>query len=397
MEKGAIACIVVVALAGMVAWAYAPHAAIAARSPGWTEPVNLSQSAAASQDPDIVVDAAGRLIVAWVEGDIYGVTRPADGGWAAPANLSQKPEPFAVVADPVLAADSAGDAHLAWYEDSSRTASSGDILYSRRPAAGGWETPLPATNDFGASHSPSLFVDNNGGAHLVWENFYAIYYASKPPGGAWSPGIKVAGGTNFCHFPTVAVDDAGNVHVVWQWDRDQFNHPKVFYSMRAPGGAWSEPLSLSGGSGGWRPAMTMTGNGALHVVWINGGIVYTNKQPEGGWSAPATLFPGDVGGYDLAAGLSGDIHLVWKVHLTNTYYASRSPGGVWSAAEPLPFIGADGEAAAIAVDAEGLPHLAWQAGGAASEIYYSGALPSEETPTPTLALYLPVVLRLAAV
>lgn len=408
MGKRAFPCIVVVALAGLWAWAYAPHASIAARLLGWTVPVNLSQSAASSLAPDIALDAGGRLIVAWVEGDIYGVERTPAGVWSAPANLSHKPEPSAVTADPVLAAGVLGGAHLAWYEDSSRTAGNGDIMHSWRLPAGGWEAPLLATSDFGASLSPDLFVDAGGAAHLVWENFYAIYYAMRPPGGAWSSETKVAGGTNFCHFPSVAVDKAGNVHVVWQWDRDQFNRPKVFYSMRPPGGAWSEPLSLSGSDGGWRPVMTITSDGALHVVWTNGGIVYANKPSGGEWSAPAPLFPGDIGGCDLAAGPAGDVHMVWKVHQVNTFYANRAAGGVWSAAQPLPFVGLDGENAAVAVDAQGLPHIVWQTGGSAPDIYYSGALPSPATPTvtaspdptatptPAAALYLPIIVRMPA-
>ncbi len=387
MGKRVLAGIMAFVLFWLWAWTQISHMPAKAGSLQWTAPVNLSHSAALSLEPEIAVDTAGNPLVAWEEagggGRIDWTVRSLAGAWSAPADLSRKPESTAIVDNVVLAAGATGDVHAVWYEESSRTTGDADIMYSWRPAGGTWAVPVLATNDFGASLRPDLAVSAGGTAHLVWENFFTIYYAEGSGGSPWGAREKVAGGTNFCHAPSVAVDSAGNVHVVWQWDREQFNHPNIYYSMRSNAGKWSEPLKISGSLGGLAPKLAVGSDGGLHAVWQSGGLMYADKPPGGAWSAPTLVLAGDIGDYDLAVGPAGAVHVVWKVHHIGTSYARRSPDGVWSEGQALLLVGTEGEGAAIAVSAQDVPHIVWQTAGTAPEIYYASANPGAITPTAT--------------
>ena len=362
------------------------HARTEALSAQWSVPINLSNSTTPSRCPAITVDADGAIIVVWEEegegvSQVYYTTRPAGGTWSIPANLSGNP---GWVGRMALATDATGTVHIVWEEGSSRVSSSSDIMYTQRPAGGSWATSAPATDDFGDSEDPALAVAADGTVHLVWENFFDIYHASKPPGGPWSARINISNAPLFSEKGRVAVDSTGDIHVVWQDDRQSFDDPDIFYSVRASnGGAWSTPLNLSNSGSARSPALALGGNGVLHVLWADTeGLRYINKQPGASWSTPNSPFTSKGDYPALAADVAGTLHAIWRDSTSRSiFYVSRSPGGDWSTTEDISQGAMDGWCnLAIALDPQGYPHVVWQR---EEDAYYTGASPLGPTPTVT--------------
>jgi hypothetical protein len=149
----------------------------------WSAPVNVSNTAAASNNPSIAV-AAGAIHIVWAD-DTPGsreifYSNSVDGGatWSTPINLSNNPS---WSADPVMAVNSSA-IHVAWWDDAPGT---GDIFHLNSTDGGvTWNTRSDVSNNGAPSSGPAIAVDPDT-VHIVWMdntlgNFEIFYSKSIP-------------------------------------------------------------------------------------------------------------------------------------------------------------------------------------------------------------------------
>ncbi len=108
-------------------------------------------------------------------------------------------------------------------------------------------------------------------------------------------------------------------------------------------GAWSEPLKISGETGGWFPDVTADAIGNVHVVW-NGGFsdttIWATQSPPGGYSADAPRSGPSLRATHQVAALyyvnwdghgwtePNDIALIWYGHALRSSITSDPTGRV---------------------------------------------------------------------
>jgi PKD domain-containing protein/thrombospondin type 3 repeat protein len=108
------------------------------------------------------------------------------------------------------------------------------------------------------------------------------------------------------------------------------------------GAEWRPPQQLGPGQA-LGPELAVDDAGEATAVWIRGGEVFASSRAVGGqWSQPSSLDPlAAASGVDaalVAAAPGGEVVAVWSVNNgvpQELRTASRSPGGDWSAPEPI--------------------------------------------------------------
>jgi hypothetical protein len=202
----------------------------ATRPPGgsWSAPVTLSATGVRTAWPQVAVDSQGNATAVWA-GAVFSddriqshriqiATRPAGGSWSAPVSISQPGH--RLVQDPQIAVSPQGDAIAIWQR------SNGSYLVvqgATRPAEGGWSRPVDITTGYGrGGQHLQLVVDSWGNATAIWEGYdtrpgpnFAIQAAKHPSGGAWSRPTDISRWTNGPGEPQIAVDPQGRSTVIW--------------------------------------------------------------------------------------------------------------------------------------------------------------------------------------
>ncbi|HEY0279302.1 MAG TPA: hypothetical protein VGC32_13635 [Solirubrobacterales bacterium] len=167
---------------------------------GWGPPVAISTPGRKAGWPAVAFDAAGEATAVWMREDspfplrVHGVIQaadlPAGGTWGAPVDLSAA---SVNAVGPRLAVDRGGDAAVVWEGGVGVDGTEGVIQATTRPAGGGWSAPADLADVLG---SASVAIDEAGIATAVWSASSAppssgIQAASGPVGGTWSPPADV--------------------------------------------------------------------------------------------------------------------------------------------------------------------------------------------------------------
>ncbi|WP_052351958.1 hypothetical protein [Deinococcus pimensis] len=173
-----------------------------------------------SRAPALALDAAGRPVVAWLQGDVLasdvlakrwtGATWEALGG---PLNRT----PSTYVAATRLALDTRGTPVVAWLED----VSGADTLRASRWNGRTW-TPIGGDVSSPGAASPSLALDPSGRAVLAWVEERAgvgqVRLARERAGGWEQFGILNRDAARDARSPSVTADASGHVTVAWRED-----------------------------------------------------------------------------------------------------------------------------------------------------------------------------------
>ena len=323
------------------------------RAPGWEPPVSASSG---DYNPIWPSSAANRVVMlgdrslAMVTNEpragrpqVLLRTRPRDGAWADPIQVSEGP---ATATDPTIAALPGGNDLVLVWSDSRHGAGE---LYYRSRVGGAWTSERRLTDLSGDSRYPSVAVDRFGRVHLAWlytegaspqVRFMSFTYFSpygtpltvtQPTDLPDAPVVAVApdGRSNILwsdratsaatvwnagYSPTTglgakqriaqssfaqpavdaAVDGAGVVHVVWQVSGPGVN--QIHYQRRRPDGSLPSPFDtviVSRGESVQNPTLRADPGAALHLAFIanNGGVQqvrYKRWQPNRGWDYAST-------------------------------------------------------------------------------------------------------------
>lgn len=287
----------------VLAFALLPQRAAAQAQPGWSDPINLSQTpGAASSNPRVLADPTGGVHVFWVE-DFGANPRGADTimyarhdgqGWSAPVDILVATG-GEIVGLGGRALTAAGELAIAWHDQS-------HVYYGRAaPGEAGdaraWRTDVVYAGP--VTFPPDLFVDAEGRAHVVWGESGAIRYSQLEHAGQWTEPVTIwdAPGKQGL-MPRVVVDSTGVIHAVWSEISEERNWQAsgVWYGRSTDlGRTWSQML-YEPDRGAWIN-IGMDAQDNLHLIWLHGvwsreGRWHRLSSDHGlTWSEPAQMFP----------------------------------------------------------------------------------------------------------
>jgi TolB protein len=269
----------------------------------------------------IAVDDRGSPHLTWRESNaIFYAARGEDGAWSSPATVFTA-RCLACLLEAAIAVDTDGVVHLVWLDDET-------VAWSSRRFDGGWSPAVAlstaATPD--SASDPTIVADGNGGLHVAWKQGDGqIVYTSRPAGGAWAEPVVVSGPSQSVRKPMMVVDGEDMAHIVWL-DRTRSSRRAEFvYAYKPKGGAWSSPVALPGNAASeTRASLALVGNADVILAWGDQPIHYITKLAGEAWSASGDI-PGSNGAFAfaIAGTLTGDIHVAW------------GDGGFWLAGESI--------------------------------------------------------------
>ncbi|MHA1219824.1 MAG: hypothetical protein ACTSO5_14260 [Candidatus Heimdallarchaeaceae archaeon] len=334
-----------------------------ASSSSWTTTEVVStESTAGSEEPSLAVDSAGNVHIAWSDETAYA---GAGGDWdifykrwdASTSSWTTteivSTESTAVSAFPSLAVDSAGNVHIAWWDqtDYAGNGGEGDIFYKRwEVSTSTWTTTeVVSTESTDTSTNPSL-ATYAGNVHIAWYDGTAyagsgldmdIFYKRWDVSTSFWTTTEVISteSTGHSNYPSLATDFAGKVHITWM---DLTNYSSagtdidIFYKhWDSSSSTWTttEVVSTESTSGSWYPSLAVDSADNVHVAWHDS----TNYAGAGtDMDIFYKLFTGPLAIPELAFIVPNpteftSIHLDWNYVLgAATYCVYRSTSYIWS-------------------------------------------------------------------
>ena len=297
---------------------------------GWSAPVNLSLSGAAS-NPVMVVDSIGRIHAIWVDDvDGYRYSQSRDDGktWSEPQTVKF---PFGPKdPSPVLLPGPKGSIHVFWISSGKSSddqnsssqgaslkrlsyaqATSGDLAYPEN-----WILSYPLSNDVA---SYDVIADAQGGLHVAYirnkigdDSPVGVYYIQSPSaGGYWieprllyqSDYFRTAKQSDlYIRVSTSNVSSGQKVFVTW----DNRAQKRVFMAVSKDTGLdWNDAQQIKGpeDTGGFDTPFNLTvasyGRNLL-LIWQVGApgssqcIIYSQWSDDGGenWADPVAVLGG---------------------------------------------------------------------------------------------------------
>jgi hypothetical protein len=291
-------------------------------------------------------------------------TRLTSWQWGSVSNVSATPTDSS---DGALVVAPDGTIYAVWSEVYAGT----DILYYSRGSAGGWSTPVA----FFGGEEPDLAIGPDGSVHLVFSNEFAgkldIYY-SRWAGSGWSPPENVSSTTGSSSQPAIAVKSDGMRIVVWTDTTEGYN--RIYFGWKT-NGYWST-YRVEGARDGSAPDIVVGKNDKVWVCWqaleLSGyHDIYAVWGDGTQWYGQVTLVSDSPLADSLAPRLAGDptrgAYLVWQQeHASGNsdilYVDNLDDNYWWSAPTNISASVARSEQPAIAVEAAGQVHVAWDEG-----------------------------------
>lgn len=232
--------------------------------------------------------------------------------------------------------------------------------------ASGWTATAVRTAGTSATH-PALVERATGGLALAYGTAKLgdrhVYVTTSPDGEAWSPPVLVAKGSTTDEAPTLFEDAQGALHLIFSSNRERAF--ALYEATSTDGKAWSDATVLTDDDACYRPAATATPTGAaLAYETLGHGLRVRTRTGSGAWSTPVAVC-NEGGDVALAADAEGLLHLAYEAQ-GRIQHRTRNAAGTWSAAEALTE-GRETLAPALAIAPTG-PWLLFTESGDASKI-----------------------------
>ena len=278
---------------------------------------------------------------------------------------------------PQVGVDAAGNINVAWEDD---TASSSYILFSRSTDGGNTfsaATNLSTTNpsnSLNSSFNPRIAVESNGAIDVVWLDYTSgnqvVYFSRSTDGVTFSPAQSLSDAAASASSPQIGVDASGNISVLWESDSGPVG---ILFTHSTDGVTFAAPKNLtSNTTGSIEPQMVIEVDGSINVVWeedfnFQSDISFSRSTDKGAnFSAPRNLSAngGNSFGAQVAVDLGGNISVVWTDDTpgNNDIFFTRSTdhGATFSGTKNLSNSPGDTGSAQVGVDANGNIFVAWQ-------------------------------------
>jgi hypothetical protein len=287
-------------------------------------------------------------------------------GWLPAMNLSV-PTDTSSPASPSVASDAANESFATWYESDG---TNNRVMLSARAPGLPWSAPAPLSDPGESASIPALALSTNGFGAIAWSQSigsttYRIVVSRRAPGGSFGAPAFLATSATSVSSPVVGVDRSGNVQVAWVTTSDYVVHTRRF---TAATGIWSPDvplttavlpanqillglaLAMSPVTGVATIAWSIDTDAASGTASLN--VLSRTQDADGNWLAPqshsSTANPSESSRPQLAVADDGTVTIVWMQYTTTSCgflcvaYATsivrsqtRSPAGVWGAAQTL--------------------------------------------------------------
>jgi hypothetical protein len=358
-----------------------------AQSQQFSSPKNVSNNTDYSFTPQIAVDAAGNIYMAWEDDTANNSNilfrRSTDGGATFLPTPAPKPvsNSSGCSFNPVMAVDAGGNINIVWEDSGDCSFLTSNIFFSRSTDGGiTFSTPtnLSATMNTALFSFPQIAVDAAGNINVVWESDtgnLAIWFSGLRNGGAtFSSPKMVSTNPGGSLNAQIAVDKNGSINVVWE--DDIAGHSDVSFSRSTDNGTnFSFPMNLSNPLGNCiansnSPRIGLDAAANINVVWTNdcGGNfdIFLSRSSDNGatFSSPKNLSgtPGSSVNPQLFVDTAGNINVVWEENTpADIFFVRSSDGGVtFSSAQNLSHNAGSSSNAWLTVDAGANINVAWE-------------------------------------
>ncbi len=339
----------------------------------------------------VAVNASGIAVAAW---DQYGYAQPngsqsigvaveSGGKWGSPITISS-PAEFAI--HPCVAVGGDGTAAVIWTADNGIKRM---IEASVLPAgATSWTAPaVLASGPLGGAPDPGvaqIAIDRNGNATAVWslwngKNNVVSAADLARASSSWSPPVQLTEPFTDGLTPSLAMNADGTAAVVWALTPyPTYNVPNVIQEVSRPAGAtsWTIPVNVSDvlpplTNYYQNPKVAIDGGGLASVIWYGSGIMGSRQRSDGTWTPQAALFPTNPMWFFTSASIGSDgagkvvvaatiFDATINVDRSTIWAATGSPGGSWGQAAKIPGADIDPTSARVAMSPDGaLTFVGW--------------------------------------
>lgn len=225
----------------------------------FNEPIDVSRSAGRAFDPEIAIDSADAINVAWEDTapgtSVIMFSRSTDGGQTF-SNPRQVSTGSGSATEATIATDASGRISVAWVDQSPGHA---EAFYSR-------------STDGGTSFSEPLKVSD------------------FPQGDIHKPTVVTFQNTVYLAFQNGDLFGEGSV-----------SHPQVYLTKSANAGvSFEEPVQVSAANNNkgraHSPALVVDSRGTVHMVWIDAsvvgmdeGLLFYSNSPDGRRFGPSRM------------------------------------------------------------------------------------------------------------
>lgn len=314
----------------------------------------------------IVMDNHGNAVTAWWRhNDITGcyeivMSQLNNGSWTNPEVISGN---TCNVYNPTVAMDNNGNAIIAWQDWGNLVSNCGIAMIEYRN--GVWSSRrFLNTQAFIPTDPPSVAMNNNGKALIVWSQENIIYRLEYKNGNWGAPAVVSTDG--YAEDPLVVINDEGNSIIIWLHDDGYATHHKLF-SSEFQSGIWSDPKIIS--IEGYDPVnsqykIVYDNKDNAIVVWVQeNDQVFRNEYRNGNWTGPAAVNSSgeDVLYATVAMDGLGNAIIGWQqtVNLIYQAFTSELRDGVWSAPTQISTPGTAAGGPLIKMDKSGNAILMW--------------------------------------
>ncbi|MEO0233017.1 MAG: hypothetical protein ABIL90_03620 [candidate division WOR-3 bacterium] len=260
----------------------------------WTDTQNVSKTLTQSTTPSIGVDIYGNPHVVWVElvrgKPIIYYSYKENGAWKGPQEISTIDD-FADLPD--IGIDREGRVHVIYMGGPLP-----GVRYTRKEGDS-WTplTHLPGNGNL----NPSLYVEENGKLHVVFECCDDIYYVYSPNGGnTWEGPVNISNSPSYYSWSSdVVVDKEGKVYVCWIEAKFGIGIVGIFISEKDTNGIWSIPEKVTSVNGSpFFPRIRNIYGGNIYITYMDlkeetGGIfendVFCVKKTNNTWAKPFNI------------------------------------------------------------------------------------------------------------
>lgn len=325
----------------------------------------------------LVPVADGSIHAFWSRGGVGAETveHVPGGGWTEPVTLAAPGSEVGAVMPGLTAS---GDLSALWIQ------SNGSLMTIQsvtKPLGGGWTTPNPlytaAAIGGGRFSDAQLAVAPDGTTQAFWTepdagtSLSTVRSAERPPGGAWSEPTTISTTANHSFAPKVVVDRQGTATVLWY----QAPANDIYASTRPAGGAWSEPERLSHNDWTGGPFVTIADDGTVLAAWrarlpsLRYTMEVAVRPPGGAWTLRHDVDGGTALGNNVdvpavAIAPDGEMTVAWSRQMGDWYRIqaiTRPAGGdTWSEPETISADGRNAFEAQVAYAPDGTLHAAWR-------------------------------------
>ncbi|MFX0163565.1 MAG: hypothetical protein ACFE68_09610 [Candidatus Hodarchaeota archaeon] len=295
---------------------------------------------------------------------------------------------------PRLFVDSEGILYIVWQEE---TESGGEIFYLESSIGDlSFSEPINVSNNVFEDWNPSLFVDDEGVAHIVWQGNatgnWEIYYTKKVEEYFLAP-VNVSKSLSDDMYPSLFVDSNRDIHVAWNGYGDKDSEIYYVKSSNNTNLNFSNIVNVTANDfDDYNPSLFVDSNGEIHIAWElyeedRGEIYYIKGNSENFFlplNVSKTLF--EAVNPSIFVDLNGKSHIVWqgreeKGEKWGIYFSNNVEESLFKEPEKVGEDQRDEEFPSLFLDKEGKAHIVWQKNvDGEYKIYYSKTAESVTTP-----------------